>query len=133
MENKNINKKNFYFSFKKVKKIWLPIILTILIILNVPFIPNSVGTNDNINLQPFSTSGEAIFFPPSYFNQKNTKNGKGNGGNAALLVFFLIICIIIGIVYYVFYKLKNTDEQKEEDRTDYMELLKDDSDYEGNI
>ena len=133
MENKNINKKNFYFSFKKVKKIWLPIILTILIILNVPFIPNSVGTNDNINLQPFSPSGDVYLFPPSYFEKKNTKNGKNSGGNNALLVFFLIICIIIGIIYYIFYKLKNTDEPKEEDRSDYMELLKDDSDYEGNI
>ena len=128
---KNDRKKNFYYSFKKIKKIWLPIILTFLIIFNVPFIPNSVGTNENINFQP-SGPGETFFFPSSYFKQKNNKNGNNNDGNIALLVLFLFICIIIGIVYYIFYKLKDVNEEKE-DRHDYMELLKDDSDYEGNI
>ena len=129
MERKNKSKENFYFSFKNIKKIWFPIILTFFIIFNIPFIPSSLGTNDNLNFQPSSASGESYFFSSSHFKNKNTSNGDGNIGFFVLL---LIICFIIGIVYYIIYKLSNRDE-KNEDHTDYIELLKDDSDYEGNI
>ena len=130
MDKNNDIKKNFYLSFKNIKKIWLPIILTIFLVLNIPFVPNSVGTNVNMNLQPGSGSGESYFFSSSYFKNKN-KSIKRDG-STALWVLFLILCVIFGIVYFVMYKVKDTNEQKVEN-TDYVELLKDDSDYEGII
>ena len=130
MERKNEYKKNFKFSFKKIKKIWLPIILTILIVLNIPFIPNSLGTNDNFNFQPSSGSGESYFFSASHFKNKNAQN---RDGNIAFWILFLIICIIIAIVYFILNKVDKQTEEKIVDNTDYIELLKDDSDIEGNI
>ena len=129
MERKNESKKNFYFSFKNIKKIWLPIILTFFIIFNIPFIPSSLGTNDNFNFQPASASGESYFFSSSHFKNKNTSK---RDGSIAFWVLFLIICFMIAFVYLIFYKFRNTDEKKD-DHSDYIELLKDDSDYEGNI
>ena len=129
MERKN-SKKDFYFSFKNIKKIYLPIILTIFIIFNIPFIPNSLGTNDNMNFQPSSGSGEAYFFSSNHFKNKEKSN---NDGSIAFFVFILILAILFGIIYLIFYKFKDENENKVEDRNDYMELLKDDSDFEGNI
>ena len=134
MEGKENNdkKKNFYCSFKKIKKIYLPIILTIYIIFNLSFIPGPVGTNENMNFQPSSASGESYFFSSSHFKNKNTKNIKNDAG-IVLWVLILILSIIIGIVYYIVNKIKNNEEQKEDNKNEYIELLKDDSDYEGNI
>ena len=134
MEGKENNdkRKNFYFSFKKIKKIYLPIILTIFIIFNLSFIPGPLGTNENMNFQPSSASGESYFFPSSNFQNKNTKSIKNDVG-IAIWVLILILSIIIGIVYYIVNKIKNNEEQKEDNKNEYIELLKDDSDYEGNI
>ena len=134
MEGKENNdkRKNFYFSFKKIKKIYLPIILTIFIIFNLSFIPGPLGTNENMNFQPSSASGESYFFPSSNFQNKNTKSIKNDVG-IAIWVLILILSIIIGIVYYIVKKIKNNEEQKEDNKNEYIELLKDDSDYEGNI
>ena len=134
MEGKENNdkRKNFYFSFKKIKKIYLPIILTIFIIFNLSFIPGPLGTNENMNFQPSSASGESYFFPSSNFQNKNTKSIKNDAG-IAIWVLILILSIIIGIVYYIVKKIKNNEEQKEDNKNEYIELLKDDSDYEGNI
>ena len=129
MDRKNI-KKDFHFSFKNIKKIYLPIIFTIFIIFNIPFIPNSLGTSDNMNFQPSSGSGEAYFFSSEHFKKKGKSN---NGGSVAFFVLLLIICIIVGIIYLLFNKFNNGNENKVEDRNDYIELLKDDSDFEGNI
>ena len=129
MERKN-SKKDFYFSFKNIKKIYLPIILTIFIIFNIPFIPNSLGNNDNMNFQPSSGSSEAYFFSSNHFKNKEKSN---NDGSIAFFVFILILAIIFGIIYLIFYKFKDENGNKVEDRNDYMELLKDDSDFEGNI
>ncbi len=136
MEKKNDIKENFYFSFGKITKIWIPIILTIFIVLNIPFISDSIGTNLNMNFQPSSGSGEAYFYSPDYFKNKNNKSNKTNNNNdisIAIWVLFLIICVIVGIIYFIKYKLKSTNEPKVEDKADYIELLKDDSDFEGNI
>ena len=134
MEGKENNdkRKNFYFSFKKIKKIYLPIILTIFIIFNLSFIPGPLGTNENMNFQPSSASGESYFFPSSNFQNKNTKSIKNDVG-IAIWVLILILSIIIGIVYYIVNKIKNNEEKKEDNKNEYIELLKDDSDYEGNI
>ena len=134
MEGKENNdkRKNFYFSFKKIKKIYLPIILTIFIIFNLSFIPGPLGTNENMNFQPSSASGESYFFSSSNFQNKNTKSIKNDVG-IAIWVLILILSIIIGIVYYIVKKIKNNEEQKEDNKNEYIELLKDDSDYEGNI
>ncbi len=134
MERENDIKKNFHFSFKKIKKIWFPVILTILIVFNISFIPNSIGTNENMNFQPSSAAGESYFFSPAYFKVNNKSNKSTNSDfNIAIWVLCLIICVIFGIIYYIKNKLKNVSQQKEEDKSDYIELLKDDSDYEGNI
>ena len=134
MERENDIKKNFHFSFKKIKKIWFPVILTILIVFNISFIPNSIGTNENMNFQPSSAAGESYFFSPAYFKVNNKSNKTTNSDfNIAIWVLCLIICVIFGIIYYIKNKLKNVSQQKEEDKSDYIELLKDDSDYEGNI
>ena len=133
MERNNEKRKNFYFSFKKIKKIYLPIILTIFIIFNLSFIPNSVGTNENINFQPSSASGESYYFSSTYFKNTNKKNGQNNDVGTALWILTIIFCIIFGIVYFIINKLKNNNEHREETKNDYIELLKDDSDYEGNI
>ena len=136
MEKNNDLKKNFYFSFKRIKKVWFPVILTILIVLNIPFIPDSIATNLNINFQPSPGSGEAYFYSPNYFgNNNNESNRRNNNRDLGIIIWvlFLIICVIFGIIYFVKYKIKNKNEPKEEDRADYVELLKDDSDFEGNI
>ena len=133
MERNNEKRKNFYFSFKKIKKIYLPIILTIFIIFNLSFIPNSVGTNENINFQPSSASGESYYFSSTYFKSTNKKNGQNNDVGTAIWILTIIFCIIFGIVYFIINKLKNNNEHREETKNDYIELLKDDSDYEGNI
>ena len=51
-------------------------------------------------------------------------------------VIFLMFCCIFGYIYYIFNGIKNDDEQERQraqDKNDYIQLLKDDSDYEGNI
>ena len=130
MEENNDSKKNFYFYFKNFKQIYLPIILTIFVVFNIPIIPSSIGANDDFNFQPSSGSGEAYFFSSSHFKSK-VKSLKRDG-RTAIWFLFLIICIIIGIIYFIMYKVDDTNEKKEENN-DYIELLKDDSDYEGII
>ena len=139
MEGKN-QKKNFKFSLKKITKIYLPIILTIYIIFNIPFIPDPLGSNTNFNFQPASSSGEAYFFTENHFKNTN-RNKKSNNNrsgdiNITVWIIFLIVCIIIGFIYFIFNTDKNENEQdnqKAQEKADYIELLKDDSDYEGNI
>ena len=139
MERKNIKSNNSYFTFKKIRKIYLPIILTIFIVFNIPFIPSPLGLNHNLNFQPASASGESYFFDEAYFKNTN-KNKKGNNNNGdisiAIWVISIIICLIFGFIYFIFNGIKNDNEQEKQnsqDKMDYIELLKDDSDYEGNI
>ena len=138
MDKKDI-KKNFHFSLKKITKIYLPIILTIFIVFNIPFFPSNIGLNTNLQFQPASASGEAYFFTENYFKNRN-RNRKSNYNNEdinmTIWVIFLMFCFIFGFIYYIFNGIKNDDEQERQraqDKNDYIQLLKDDSDYEGNI
>ena len=139
MDKKDI-KKNFHFSLKKITKIYLPIILTIFIVFNIPFFPSNIGLNTNLQFQPASASGEAYFFTENYFQNRN-RNRKSNNNNnedinMTIWVIFLMFCFIFGFIYYIFNGIKNDDEQERQraqDKNDYIQLLKDDSDYEGNI
>ena len=138
MDKKDI-KKNFHFSLKKITKIYLPIILTIFIVFNIPFFPSNIGLNTNLQFQPASASGEAYFFTENYFQNRN-RNRKNNNNNEdinmTIWVIFLMFCFIFGFIYYIFNGIKNDDEQERQraqDKNDYIQLLKDDSDYEGNI
>ena len=129
------SKKRLRF-MNKITKIYLPIILTIYIIFNIPFIPSPLGSNTNLNFQPASASGEAYFFTERHFKTPN-KNRNNNGDiNITVWVLFFIILLIIGFVYFIFRGINNDKEQENknaQDKTDYIELLKDDSDFEGNI
>ena len=143
MEGKGLKKKS-YFSVNTIMKVYLPIVLTIFIVFNIPFIPNPIGLNTNLNFQPAAASGEAYFFDEAYFKQPN-KNKKSNiinnnnnnrDLNIAIWIAFLIICIIFGFIYFIFNGVKSDNEQEKQNsqnKIDYIELLKDDSDFEGNI
>ena len=138
MDKKDIQK-NFHFSLKRITKIYLPIVLTIFIVFNIPFFPSNIGLNTNLQFQPASASGEAYFFSENYFKNRN-KNRKSNNNNEdinmTIWVIFLMFCFIFGFIYYIFNGIKNDDEQERQraqDKNDYIQLLKDDSDYEGNI
>ena len=139
MDKKDI-KKNFHFSLKKITKIYLPIVLTIFIVFNIPFFPSNIGLNTNLQFQPASASGEAYFFTENYFQNRN-RNRKSNNNNnedinMTIWVIFLMFCFIFGFIYYIFNGIKNDDDQERQrahDKNDYIQLLKDDSDYEGNI
>ena len=140
MEGKDLKKKS-YFSMNKIMKIYLPIVLTIFIIFNIPFIPNPIGLNTNLNFQPAAASGESYFFDEAYFkkpNKNKKSNNTNNNGdlNITIWIIFLIIFIIFGFIYFIFNGVKSEDEQERQnsqDKMDYIELLKDDSDFEGNI
>ena len=131
-------KKNFRFSLNKITKIYLPIILTIFIVFNIPFFPNAIGSNTNLSFQPASASGESYFFSENYFRNSN-KNKKSNNNediNITIWIIFLMFCFILGFIYFIFNGFKNDDEQEKQssqDKSDYIQLLKDDSDFEGNI
>ena len=131
MDN-NPNKKFFYYSFKNIKKIWLPIILTIFIVLNISFIPNSLGLNDNLNFQPLLASGETYFFPSSNFKNKNNVESE-TSRRIGLRTLILILFLIIAIIYFIVYKLKNLNKNKTIPRNEYLPILKEDSDNEKNI
>ena len=140
MEGKGLKKKS-YFSMNTIMKVYLPIILTIFVVFNIPFIPNPIGLNTNLNFQPAAASGESYFFDEAYFKKQN-KNKKTNSNNnrgdlnIAIWITFLIICFIFGFIYFIFNGVKSDNEQEKQnsqDKMDYIELLKDDSDYEGNI
>ena len=126
-------------SMSKIKKVYLPIILTIILVFNIPIFPSSISFNTNLNFQPASGSGESYFFVDSYFNNNQNKKSNSNRDiNVTVWVLFLIICFIFGFVYYIFNGINNENENGQEkenvkDKTDYIELLKDDSDFEGNI
>ena len=131
-------KKNFRFSLNKITKIYLPIVLTIFIVFNIPFFPNAIGSNTNLSFQPASASGEAYFFSETYFKNSNRNKKSNNNGdiNITIWIIFLMFCFIFGFIYYIFNGIKNDDEQERQraqDKNDYIQLLKDDSDYEGNI
>ena len=140
MEGKGLKKKS-YFSMNTIMKVYLPIVLTIFVVFNIPFIPNPIGLNTNLNFQPAAASGESYFFDEAYFkkpnkNKKTNSNNHNGDLNIAIWITFLIICIIFGFIYFIFYGVKNDNEQEKQnsqDKMDYIELLKDDSDFEGNI
>ena len=44
-----------------------------------------------------------------------------------------MLLVIFGIIYFVFKFIDDDDGTNEQSKADYIELLKDDSDYEGNI
>ena len=138
--DKKETKKNKKISMSKIKKVYLPIILTIIIVFNLPIFPNSIGFNTNFNFQPASGSGESYFFVDSHFSNNNNKKSNNSNNNRdiniTIWVVFLILCIIFGIVYFIFNGINNDngqDKQNANDKNDYIELLKDDSDFEGNI
>ena len=137
MDKKDI-KKNFHFSLKKITKIYLPIVLTIFIVFNIPFFPNAIGSNTNLSFQPAAASGEAYFFSETYFKNSNRNKKSNNNGdiNITIWIIFLMFCFILGFIYFIFNGFKNDDEQEKhssQDKSDYIQLLKDDSDFEGNI
>ena len=140
MEGKGLKKKS-YFSMNTIMKVYLPIVLTIFVVFNIPFIPNPIGLNTNLNFQPAAASGESYFFDEAYFKKPNkvkkTNSNNHNGDlNIAIWIAFLIICIIFGFIYFIFNGVKSDNEQEKQnsqDKMDYIELLKDDSDFEGNI
>ena len=124
-------------SMSKIKKVYLPIILTIILVFNIPIFPSSISFNTNLNFQPASGSGESYFFVDSHFNNNQNKKSNSNRDiNITIWVVFLILCMIFGFVYFIFNGINTDNEQDKQnahDKTDYIELLKDDSDYEGNI
>ena len=131
-------KKNFRFSLNKITKIYLPIVLTIFIVFNIPFFPNAIGSNTNLSFQPASASGESYFFSETYFKNSNRNKKSNNNGdiNITIWIIFLMFCFILGFIYFIFNGFKNDDEQEKQssqDKSDYIQLLKDDSDFEGNI
>ncbi len=129
-------KKNFHFSFKKITKIYLPIVLTIFIVFNIPIMPDSLGSNTNFNFQPASASGESYFFADNLNSRNSNNNNSRRDINFSIWFIFLIICIIVGFIYFIFNGIKDDTEQdtkNAQDKNDYIELLKDDSDFEGNI
>ena len=131
-------KKNFRFSLNKITKIYLPIVLTIFIVFNIPFFPNAIGSNTNLSFQPAAASGEAYFFSETYFKNSNRNKKSNNNGdiNITIWIIFLMFCFIFGFIYFIFNGCKNDDEhekQSSQDKSDYIQLLKDDSDFEGNI
>ena len=140
MEGKGLKKKS-YFSMNTIMKVYLPIVLTIFVVFNIPFIPNPIGLNTNLNFQPAAASGESYFFDEAYFkkpskNKKINSNNHNGDLNIAIWITFLIICIIFGFIYFIFNGVKSDNEQEKQnsqDKMDYIELLKDDSDFEGNI
>ena len=140
MEGKGLKKKS-YFSMNTIMKVYLPIILTIFVVFNIPFIPNPIGLNTNLNFQPAAASGESYFFDEAYFKKPNkikkiNSNNHNGDLNIAIWITFLIICIIFGFIYFIFNGVKSDNEQEKQnsqDKMDYIELLKDDSDFEGNI
>ena len=127
--DKKESKKNKKFSMSRIKKVYLPIIFTIILVFNIPIFPNSISFNTNFNFQPASGSGESYFFVDSHFNNNRDIN-------ITIWVVFLILCMLFGFVYFIFDGINNDNEQDKQnahDKTDYIELLKDDSDFEGNI
>ena len=135
--DKKESKKNNKFSMSKIKKVYLPIIFTIILVFNIPIFPNSISFNTNFNFQPSSGSGESYFFADTHFNNNNKKSNNNNRDiNITIWVVFLILCMIFGFVYFIFNGINTDNEQDKQnahDKNDYIELLKDDSDYEGNI
>ena len=125
--------KNISLTLKKIRKIWIPIILTIFIALNIPFIPNHIVFNNELNLQPSSATGEEFFFPSSFFSNNQNSSNNHNDMGTALWVLFLVGFIVIGIIYIIKIKPNFFNKEKIEDKIDYIELLKDESDYERNI
>ena len=96
MEGKGLKKKS-YFSMNTIMKVYLPIVLTIFVVFNIPFIPNPIGLNTNLNFQPASASGESYFFDEAYFkkpnkNKKTNSNNHNGDLNIAIWIAFLIIC-----------------------------------------
>ena len=136
--DKKVFKKNFRFSLNKITKIYLPIVLTIFIVFNIPFFPNAIGSNTNLSFQPASASGEAYFFSETYFKNSNRNKKSNNNGdiNITIWIIFLMFCFILGFIYFIFNGFKSDDlqeKQSSQDKSDYIQLLKDDSDFEGNI
>ena len=135
--DKKESKKNNKFSMSKIKKVYLPIIFTIILVFNIPIFPNSISFNTNFNFQPASGSGESYYFADTHFNNNNKKSNNNNRDiNITIWVVFLILCMIFGFVYFIFNGINTDNEQDKQnahDKTDYIELLKDDSDYEGNV
>ena len=130
-------KKNNKFSMSKIKKVYLPIILTIILVFNIPIFPGSISSNTNFNFQPASGSGESYFFVSSHFSNNNNKKSNNNRDiNITVWVVFLILCFLCGFIYFIFNGINtdnDRDKQNAQDKSDYIELLKDDSDFEGNI
>ena len=133
MDKNNKLKKNSRCVFiKKIRKIYFPIIMTILIVFNISIIPSPLNSNTNFNFQPASPSGEAYFFTESNFKNTRTRNSRTDI-NIAVWVISLMLLIIFGIIYFIFKGIDNNEGNNDQNKTDYIELLKDDSDYEGNI
>ena len=126
-----LQNKNFSFTSKSIKKIWIPLILVLFVAFNIPFISNDLITNNNINIQPLTLTGEGYYFPSSYFQKSHSSITEDIGITFWFL--FLVLFITIGIIYFVKIRPNNSAQGKVDDKIDYIELLKDDSDFEGNI
>ena len=131
-KNKDL-KQNFNCNFfKKIKNIYFPIIVTILIIFNISIIHSSLSSNTNFRFQPAASSGEAYFFNDSNFKKERNRSNSADI-NITVWVISLMLLVIFGIIYFVFKFIDDDDGTNEQSKADYIELLKDDSDYEGNI
>ena len=76
MENKNKNN----LIKKQIRKVWLPLILLFLLLINLSFLPNifTILNNDEIKLQPLLGINDDINLLSNYFNIENNNETNEN-------------------------------------------------------
>ena len=84
MENKNKNN-----SIKKqIRKVWLPLILLFLLLINLSFLPNifTILNNNDIKLQPLLGINDDINLLSNHFNIENNNEINENELNTAFYI-----------------------------------------------